>query len=106
MSEFMLKFAGSLFFTLLSELPVSFLFKARNKDILLVLLVNILTNPLVVLISMLAGNRVFVQVLLEIAVVFAEGGYYIKCSTYIKRGFFCSLCCNLVSYSLGLFLNH
>lgn len=95
----------SLILTLLIEMPVSRLFKARGKELLLVLLVNILTNPAAVLLSALMGDGLQIQIFLEILVVLAEGYCYKKYGSYIKRPFLCAVCCNAVSYGFGVILN-
>ncbi|MGN0388750.1 MAG: hypothetical protein ACI4ER_08020 [Suilimivivens sp.] len=104
MNELFLKLVISLLLTLVTEFPMAFLFQARGKDLLLVFLVNILTNPAVVLVSTLTGDRIFVQIILEVIAVLAEGFYYNKYSIYMRKGFLCSFCCNLVSYGVGLLL--
>ena len=104
MNELFLKLVISLLLTLVTEFPVAFLFQAKGKDLLLVFLVNILTNPAVVLVSTLTGDRVSLQMILEGMAILAEGFYYNKYSTYMRKGFLCSLCCNLVSYGAGLLL--
>lgn len=104
MNELFFKLVISLLLTLVTEFPVAFLFQAKGKDLLLVFLVNTLTNPAVVLVSTLAGDRIFVQIILEVMAILAEGFYYNKYSTYIRKGSLCSFCCNLVSYSVGLLL--
>ncbi|MCI7189734.1 MAG: hypothetical protein MR998_03700 [Lachnospiraceae bacterium] len=104
MNELFLKLVISLLLTLVTEFPVAFLFQAKGKDLLLVFLVNILTNPAVVLVSTLTGDRVSLQMILEGMAILAEGFYYNKYSTYMRKGFLCSFCCNLVSYGAGLLL--
>lgn len=104
MNELFLKLVISLLLTLVTEFPVAFLFQAKGKDLLLVFLVNILTNPAVVLVSTLTGDKVSLQMILEGMAILAEGFYYNKYSTYMRKGFLCSFCCNLVSYGAGLLL--
>lgn len=104
MNVMILKFAVSLSITLVVEIPIALLFCADRKDILLVLLLNILTNPAVVLISMLTGNGLMVQIILEIIVVLVEGCYYKKYSTSMKYVFLCSMCCNAASYGMGILI--
>lgn len=102
MNVLALKFAGSLGITLLIEIPVALLFHARGKDILLVLLVNVLTNPAVVLLSELMGNEFLIQIILEIMVWGIEGCYYKRYSINMRNVFVCSLCCNAASYIMGI----
>ena len=104
MNELFFKLVISLLLTLVTEFPVAFLFQAKGKDLLLVFLVNILTNPAVVLVSTLTGDKVSLQMILEGMAILAEGFYYNKYSTYMRKGFLCSFCCNLVSYGAGLLL--
>lgn len=104
MNELFLKLVISLLLTLVTEFPMAFLFQARGKDLPLIFLVNILTNPAVVLIATLTGDRISVQMILEVMAILAEGFYYNKYSTYMRKGFLCSICCNLVSYGVGLLL--
>ena len=73
MNELFLKLVISLLLTLVTEFPVAFLFQAKGKDLLLVFLVNILTNPAVVLVSTLTGDRVSLQMILEGMAILAEG---------------------------------
>ena len=104
MNELFFKLVISLLLTLVTEFPVAFLFQAKGKDLLLVFLVNILTNPAVVLVSTLTDDRVSLQMILEGMAILAEGFYYNKYSTYMRKGFLCSFCCNLVAYGAGLLL--
>lgn len=104
MIETAMTFFISLFITLIIEMPVAFLFGARRKDLLLVVLINILTNPAVVLLSSLMGNQRTFQILLEIVVIFIEGCYYKKYSSHIKYGFCLAATANILSYVAGLIL--
>lgn len=97
-------FILSLFLTLLFELSVAAVFKVKGKDLLLLVLVNILTNPAAVLFSVLTGNRIIIQLFIEAVVILTEGWYYKKYSS-IKKGFLFSVVANVVSYGLGLILN-
>ena len=93
MNELALKFALSLTLTLLLELPVSLLFRARGKDLLLVFLVNVLTNPAAVLVCVLTGDRLL-----------AEGWYYRTYGNGIRHPYRCAAACNLFSYITGAVL--
>ena len=94
----------SLLLTLVLELPFVVFFGARKKDLLLFVLVNILTNPAVVLLSSLTGYRLGIQILLETVAVFVEGWYYKKYAGYIRRAMCCSLCANGFSYLAGILI--
>ncbi len=101
----LMQFAISLLLTLLLELPVVWLFRARKKDLLLFLLVNILTNPMVVLLSVLTGGHKMLQFLWEIIAVWVEGWYYRKYAAHIQRYMLCSVCANCFSYGIGKMIN-
>ena len=102
----------SLTITLVIEVGFAFILKYRGKDLLNVLLVNILTNPLlnsiVVAINYYYGleARNISLYILEILVVLIEGFIYHK---YLERrkinGFLLSLILNITSYGLGLLIN-
>ena len=102
----------SLLCTLLIEISVAFILKYRGKDLINVLLVNILTNPLlnslVIAINYYWGlkARNISLYILEILVVLIEGFIYYK---YLDRkkinGFILSLILNISSYGLGILIN-
>ncbi|MBQ7540908.1 MAG: hypothetical protein IJT44_01280 [Clostridia bacterium] len=83
----------------------------RMADQLIVLLVNVLTNPLLVSIGYLilfrfgtTGFNVATAVM-EVAVVLVEGWIYKKFLTAEKRPFLLSLFLNAGSFLIGLALN-
>jgi len=83
--------------------------KRDRKDLLLVVMVNILTNPVVVLIYWLAvvragWNMIMVLAPLEVSAVLIEGYYYKKYGRCFKRPYFFSLFANAFSYFSGLLL--
>lgn len=83
--------------------------KRDRKDLLLLIMVNILTNPVVVLVYWLAAlytriNRVAVIVPLELAAVLVEGIYYKKYGRSFKRPYLFALTANVFSYGVGLLL--
>lgn len=102
----------SLTCTIIIEVSVAFILKYRGKDLLNVLLVNILTNPLlnsvIVAINVYYGlkARNICLYILEILVVLVEGFIYQK---YLNRkkinGYILSLILNIASYGLGLLIN-
>lgn len=65
-------FGISLLLTLAIELPISFLLGIRQHNLLLILLVNILTNPAAVLLHWLG----FPQIPIEIGVAAMEASIY------------------------------
>lgn len=102
----------SLLCTLTIELGIAYIFKYRGKDLINVLLVNILTNPLlnsiIVAINYYYGlkTRNISLIILEIMVVLIEGFIYQK---YLDRrrinGYLLSLLLNVSSYLIGLLIN-
>lgn len=99
--------------TIVIELIMSLLLGIRNKkDILNVILVNIMTNPLVVSILMyITYNRLFNTtisiIILEILVVLTEGFTYKKVLTFDKiNPYVLSLILNISSYFIGGLLNN
>lgn len=99
--------------TIVIELIMSLLLGIRNKkDILNVILVNIMTNPLVVSILMyITYNRLFNTtisiIMLEILVILTEGFTYKKVLTFDKiNPYVLSLILNISSYFIGELLNN
>lgn len=99
--------------TIVIELIMSLLLGIRNKkDILNVILVNIMTNPLIVSILMyITYNRLFNTtisiIILEILVVLTEGFTYKKVLTFDKfNPYVLSLILNITSYFIGGLLNN
>ena len=99
--------------TIVIELIMSLLLGIRNKkDILNVILVNIMTNPLVVSILMyITYNRLYNTtisiIILEILVILTEGFTYKKVLTFDKiNPYVLSLILNISSYFIGELLNN
>ena len=103
-------FAISLGLTLILELLVARLCRLRGRDYLLVILVNILTNPAVVYLDMLCGtvfpngNDLW-QIPLEAAAIFIEGFCYARRARSIRRPWMFALVANLFSYGCGLLIS-
>lgn len=101
-------FAVSLGLTLLLELPVAYYWGLRSRhDLTVAVLVNVLTNPAVVLLNGLLSATPWwaVQLLLEAAAIAVEGFCYRHCGENIRRPYLLSLCANCISYGAGLVLN-
>ena len=99
--------------TIVIELIMSLLLGIRNKkDILNVILVNIMTNPLVVSILMYITyyrlfNTTISIIILEILVILTEGFTYKKVLTFDKiNPYVLSLILNISSYFIGRVLNN
>ena len=106
MTRYILEMFGiSLGLTLLIELPVGFAVGMRGKKhILLMILVNILTNPAAVLLCWLG----VAQIPVEIAVFLVEAGIYYWFSKdegfTIKHPILLALWANLISWTSGILI--
>ena len=102
--------AISLVLTLVFEAGFFFLAGKRNKkDLVLLVLVNTLTNPLVVLCYWLTilytqFNAALVLLFLEVFAVVTEGALYKKYGLEFKRPFLFSLAANSFSFAVGMLL--
>ncbi len=97
----------SLLLTLLFEglFALAWGLRGRREWAVLVL-VNLLTNPAVVLLYHLSTglwglNPVWVTALLECVAIAAEWQYYKRCSEQLKHPFLFALLVNLFSYGVG-----
>ena len=108
--ELLYALAVSLVATLAFEAGFFWLIGKRGKkDLLLVIAVNVITNPAVVLLYWLAVlytgiNPILVKAALEILAVLTEGFYYKKYGQEIRRPFLFSLAANAVSFGLGMLI--
>ena len=102
----------SLFLTLVLEVFFFYLSRKRNRiDLLLLIMVNIITNPLVVIIHWLmvaytSLNITITTLALEALAVYSEGLYYKKYAKDITRPFLFSLGANLFSFLIGVLLQN
>ena len=93
----------SLLLTLVLELLFAIVGGVRKKGLVLVILMNILTNPAVVLLHFLCvaflGWTGFLPVLiLELAAILVEA---ICCRGVIRKPWLFAICVNVFSYTLG-----
>ena len=106
MSRYILEMFGiSLGLTLLIELPIGFSMGMREKKhILLMILINVLTNPAAVLLCWLGVP----QIPVEIAVFVVEAGVYYWFSKddkwQIKHPVLLALLANLISWTSGILI--
>ena len=104
--------AVSLVLTLALESGFFFIAGKRNlKDLLLVVMVNILTNPAVVLIYWLGVlytglHRAAITIPLELLAVLAEGRCYQKYGNDFKRPYLFSIAANAFSFGNGVIIQH
>ncbi len=97
-------FILSLVLTLILEGVVALLWRLRERDILLFVLVNVLTNPAVVLLHALLPGWGMV-ILLELGAVAVEGMCYARLGAGIRRPWLFALAANVFSFCLGLGIN-
>ncbi len=107
--ELLPTFALSLALTLILELSVALLCRLRGRDLLLVILVNILTNPAVVYLDMVCGallpnGRDLWQIPLELGAIAVEALCYSRFATAIRRPWMFALVANAFSYGCGLLI--
>ncbi len=100
----------SLGLTLVPETAVALLCGVRKKALILVILVNILTNPAVVYLHLLLRSFFPLavplwQIPLELCAVLTEGFCYSRTDSGIKHPWRLAVIANLCSYSLGLLIN-
>jgi hypothetical protein len=111
-ADFLAAAAVSLGLTIAFELGFFFLSGKRNKkDLFLLVLVNVLTNPAVMLLYWLSvfftnWNSTIVKVPLEILAVFIEGYYYKKYGQDFKHPYRFSAAANMFSFGIGVLIQH
>lgn len=99
----LLSLAISLILTLLLELAFAWFWGVRGKGLGLVALMNILTNPAVVMLhflctAVLGWSELLPVLLLETAAIVAEG---FCCRGMIRKPWAFAVCINLFSYFAG-----
>ena len=105
---------NALLFTIIIEVLFALILKIRNKkDILNIILVNTVTNPIVVLFPYINGlhygmkHRYITLIILELLTLFFEGFIYSKYLKYKKiNPYILSLLLNLASYLSGIIMNN
>ncbi len=97
----LLDFIFSLALTLVFEGAAALVWGLRRRDLLLLVLVNILTNPLAVLLHALFPGWT-VTVVLETGVVLVEGALYGRLGHAVSRPWLFALCANGFSFCMGL----
>ena len=85
--------------------------KRNKKDLLLVILVNTLTNPIVVLTYWIVywytnWNLLFVKTVLELSAFATEGIYYKRYGQDIKKPFVFSFAANMISFFAGVLIQY
>lgn len=104
MDELILALVLSLILTEVFECGFALAVGKRGRALVLCALVNLVTNPPVVLLSCLTGSGWPAVAALEILAILAEWLLYRYSGLYQKPLFF-SLTANALSFSLGLVMN-
>lgn len=102
----------NLILVFITELPVAFCLGMKTiRKTVTVILINIITNPFVVLCAMSltiyfnAWEKIGILIL-EIAVVIVEGFMFSKFKVFNnKNPYLCSIIVNLISYLIGEIIN-
>ena len=110
MRGWLLSLALSLLLTLLFEGAFGLLRGLGRRGMLLLLLVNVLTNPPVVFCTLCWRQYTalpdwYLIPLLEGLAVLVEGSLYRRCPEEFSRPFLFYLCANALSYTLGLLVS-
>ena len=103
MDDLLLSLLLSLGLTEVLECAFALLTGKRGKALLLCALVNVVTNPLVVLLHFLFSGGWLLTAGLELAAIAAEGLLYWYSGLY-RTPFLFSLAANALSFSLGLLI--
>ena len=97
---------------LVLETTIGYILGARkNRNLITVILSNIITNPVVVVLALLLTVhlyqwRIWWVIALEVAAVFAEGWIYSKYKIFPKGNpYVISFVLNLLSYTTGEIIN-
>ena len=105
--ELLYSLGVSLMLTIILEVGFFYLCGIREKkDIMLLVLVNILTNPLVVMIYFIIlrysdWNKIAVVIVLELLAVLTEGYYFKAYGKTLRRPMLLSLGTNMFSFCIG-----
>lgn len=97
----LLSLAISLIATLLIETAAAVLLKKRGLGLVVILAVNLLTNPVVVLLWRLNPEFPLLLLCMEVGAVLIEGCCYRLFPAHFRRPFLFSLLCNLLSFLIG-----
>jgi len=110
-NEYLLILGISLGLTVFMEVTLAFIVGIRSsRDLILVLLVNVFTNPAAVICYYIFTfytqmSILILKILIEIVVILIEGVYYRRYAGSVKRPFMFSALANILSFGAGLVLN-
>lgn len=102
------RLALSLTLTLIIELVYALGWKVRGRDLWIIALMNVLTNPLVVLWNAWTSDEGYLisTLLPELAAVVVEAVMLKKCGRNISYPILLAVCINTFSYVLGCIINY
>lgn len=100
-----MQFVISLLLTILLEGAAALVWGIRGRDLVLVTLVNILTNPLVVLVHNLAPGFLWGTLVPELLAVFTEALIYLRKENRIPHPVAFAVTANAFSYLTGVALS-
>lgn len=109
-SHWLLSLGVSLTLTVLIELLFARICGKRGRTLVFVILVNVLTNPVVVCTMLIwhalnLGGETAAIAVLECMAVLVEGFVYKKSGEPFARPYLFSLAANAVSYTIGLWIS-
>lgn len=87
------------------ELGIALLCKKRGAALLIVGAVNLLTNPVLVLIWQVTAKEPLIFFTMEVAALLIEGCCYRLFPRYFPKAFGFSLLSNLISCTIGIIMN-
>ncbi len=102
----------SLLLTIIVELLFFILIGIRDKkNLLLACLINMITNPPVVLCYYLISsytdlNMYYITIILELGAILTESYYYRTYGSKLKHPYSLAISTNIVSYSIGVIMNY
>ena len=99
----LLSLGSSLVLTEFFELLLALFFNKRGRDLAVVALANLLTNPPLVLLWQLSGKVLWLLLLMEVLAALIEGFCYRKCTDF-KHPYRFSFICNFISFMIGVLL--
>lgn len=106
MSDYLVPLGISLLLTLILELVYALAVGIRGRDIVLICMINIITNPIAVLtVLVLRPSLRWIELPLEAVVVLVEWLILRTFSRRITKPFLTALGLNLFSYGVGILLN-
>lgn len=110
-SKLILSMVISLLLTIVLELSAAAVFGLRGRNLLLTMIVNLLTNPIVtasfyILSGLTQFSEPLIKLFLEISAVMAEWLIYRKFGENIKRPLLLSVGLNVFSFFSGMLINY